>query len=309
MAVIMRGKPLLLKTREEVRRRVERLKEMGITPGLAAILTEDDPTSKLYVSKKVKDCSKCGIYSEVWEVYRERPEVRERELMRLISTLNSRHDVSGILVQLPLPNYIDVHKVLEVVDPNKDVDGLTPTNRGRWMGRYDPERDLLPCTAIGIMELLDHYGVDVAGSLVAVVGRSDLVGKPLFKLLLDRNATPVLIHTRTRESRKIIRMADVVICAVGRPPEIYGETGFRLTGDMIRDGAVVINVGIRRTPEGSVFYDVDLESVLEKASFVTENEAVGYMTRARLLKNTVIAAERFARQLTERGLVRSGVVA
>jgi len=303
MAVIMEGKPLLLKTREEVRKRVERLKEMGVTPGLAAILTEDDPTSKLYVSKKVKDCAKCGIYSEVWEVYRERPEMRERELMRLISSLNSRHDISGILVQLPLPGYIDVHRVLEAIDPSKDVDGLTPTNRGRWMGRYDPERDLLPCTAIGIIELLDHYRVDVSGPLVAIVGRSDLVGKPLFKLLLDRDATPVLTHTRTRGSRKVIQMADVVICAVGRPPEIYGEAGFKLTGDMIKEGAVVINVGIKRTPDGSVFYDVDFESVLERASYVTRNDAVGYMTRARLLKNTVIAAEGFARQLIVRGLV------
>ncbi|MCS7143385.1 MAG: bifunctional 5,10-methylenetetrahydrofolate dehydrogenase/5,10-methenyltetrahydrofolate cyclohydrolase [Aigarchaeota archaeon] len=300
--MIIDAKPLFIKIREEVKAEVSKLKERGITPGLAAILSEDDPTSKLYVSKKVKDCAKCGIYSEVWEIYRYPPEERENELINLISYLNLRHDVTGILVQLPLPSYIDVYRVFDHVSVAKDVDGLTPTNKGKQYSRYDPSKDLLPCTAIGIVELLDHYRINVDGMFVTIIGRSDLVGKPLLKLLLDRNATPVCLHTHTRNALSLIAEADMVVSAVGRPPELYGGEGFKLRGEMIKEGAVVVNVGLKRTDTGLVYYDVDFDSVVERASFVTKNETVGYMTRARLLKNTVIATREFARSLEERSL-------
>ncbi|GBC71618.1 Bifunctional protein FolD protein [Candidatus Calditenuaceae archaeon HR02] len=297
MAVIIDAKPLFQRIREEVRSEVSKLKDAGITVGLAAILAEDDPTSKLYVSKKVKDCAKTGIYSEVWEIYRHPPASRERELIKLIRELNLRHDITGILVQLPLPHYMDLYRVLACVSPEKDVDGLTPFNKGIWMSSYDPRKNLLPCTAIGILDLLDHYRIDVSGMLVVIVGRSELVGKPLHKLLLDRDATPVCVHRKSRRAAELIAEADMVICAVGRPPELCHVDPFKLTGDMIREGAIVINVGIRRDDEGNVYYDVDFESVCDKASYVTKNETVGYMTRAWLLKNTVIAARIFGEKL------------
>lgn len=301
MAVIIDAKPLFKSIREKVAEEVRRLQSRGVTPGLAAILTEDDPTSKLYVSKKAKDCGRTGIYSEVWEIYDTPPQRREAELLRLIGELNMRYEITGILVQLPLPSYVDMYRVFSAISPDKDVDGLTPHSKGILMSRYNPESDLLPCTAIGIMELLDHYGIDVGGMKAVIIGRSELVGKPLLKLLLDRNATPICIHRATRDARKEIREADMVICAAGRPPELYREDAFRLTGEMIREGAIVINVGIRRSRDGQVYYDVDFESVSKRASYITLNETVGYMTRARLLKNTVMAAKRFLERIERRG--------
>jgi methylenetetrahydrofolate dehydrogenase (NADP+)/methenyltetrahydrofolate cyclohydrolase len=297
MAVIIDAKPLFLQIREEVKREVEQLKKQGISPGLAVILAEDDPTSKLYVSKKVKDCAKVGIYSEVWELYDIPIEKRMNALINLISELNERHDITGILVQLPLPPQIDMYRVLGRILPEKDVDGLTPHNKGLLMSNYDLDRDPLPCTAIGIMKLLDHCGINVSGMFVVIVGRSELVGKPLFKLLLDRDATPVCVHRRSKETEKLLKKADMVICAAGRPPELFKEDPFRLTGDMIDEGTIVINVGIRRDGAGNVYYDVDFESVVEKCSYITKNETVGYMTRAMLLKNTVKTSKMFAERI------------
>jgi methylenetetrahydrofolate dehydrogenase (NADP+)/methenyltetrahydrofolate cyclohydrolase len=244
----------------------------------------------MYVSMKQQDCKEVGIYSEVCEIYTCPPEAREKQLIATIEEMNIRDDITGILIQLPLPDFIDRYRPFEVLAPEKDVDGLTPYNKGKLMSRYDFKNDVLPCTAAGAIELLDRYGVEIKGKDVVIIGRSDLVGKPLWKLFEDRDATPVCCHRATKSTLQRIKEADIVVCAAGRPPEIYREDAFRLTSDMIKDGAVVIGIGARKDPiTGKLYFDVDFKDVQRKASYITPNlNGMGLMTRGRLLWNTIL---------------------
>lgn len=299
MSVIMRADSIFQQTKERVANEVRKFNKMGITPGLAAILPKDDATAKMYVSMKRRDCNEVSIYSEVWEIYKYAPEERERQLCAKIEELNIRDDITAILIQMPLPDFIDRHRPFELLIPEKDVDGLTPKNKGKLMSRYDFEKDVLPCTAAGVIELLDRYGVEIEGKNAVIIGRSDLVGKPLWKLFEDRNATPVCCHRATRNSLDRIREADIVVSAAGRPPELYQEDTFRLTSSMIKEGAVVVGVGARKDPvSGKLHFDVDFDDVASKASYITPNlKGVGLMTRGRLLWNTILTTHGLEKSL------------
>jgi len=299
LPVIMRAEHIFQQTKERVAHEVREFRKVGITPGLAAILSMDDATAKMYVSMKRRDCKEVGIYSEVWELYNYAPEEREKRLCATIEELNTRDDITAILIQMPLPDFVDKHRPFEILTPEKDVDGLTPESKGKLMSRYDFEKDVLPCTAAGVVELLDRYEVELSGKNVVIIGRSDLVGKPLWKLLEDRNATPVCCHRATRNSLERIREADIVVSAAGRPPELYQEDAFRLTSSMVKHGAVVIGVGARKDPvSGKLHFDVDFDDVASKASFITPNlKGVGLMTRGRLLWNTILTTHGLEKHL------------
>lgn len=299
----MRADTLFDQVKREITQNVEDFKQKGMTPGLAAIIVTDDPpdlaTAKKYVSLKQSDCKELGIYSERHELHDIPVGNREKELMNLLEQLNVRDDVSGILVQMPLPTFIDKDKMFQIVDPSKDVDGLTPYNKGRLASDYDLERDLLPCTSVGVVQLLDHYNVALSGKDVVIVGRSELVGKPLRTLMEDRDATAICLNRKTKDRYRKIAEADVIVCAAGRPPELYKEDSFRLTGEMIKDGAIVVGVGGKKDPaRDKMFFDVDTKSVAEKASLVTPNiGGVGLMTRGRLLKNLVTATRNLMKRV------------
>ena len=290
LTVVMRAEDIFAQTKEKVAKEVRELREMGITPGLAAILPADEATAKMYVSMKQQDCKEVGIYSEVCEVYKYPPEKREKELCRVIEEMNIRDDITGILVQMPLPDPIDRHRPFELLAPEKDVDGLTPKNKGKLMSRYNFEKDVLPCTAAAVIELLDRYHVEMKGKDVVIVGRSDLVGKPLRKLFEDHDATPVCCHRATKSTMDRIKRADIVVCAAGRPPELCKEDSFRLTSDMVKEGVVVVGVGGRKDPAtGKLYFDVDFKDVKTKAAYITPNlNGIGLMTRGRLLWNTIL---------------------
>ncbi|MEM1981134.1 MAG: tetrahydrofolate dehydrogenase/cyclohydrolase catalytic domain-containing protein [Candidatus Hadarchaeales archaeon] len=283
MAVLMDGKTLAEEIKAELRGKVVELKRKGIVPTLATFLVGDHPASKIYVEGKRKDCEEVGIS---FRLYTFPPTVEEEELKELLHRLNGERGVHGIFIQLPLPSHLNSARLVEEISPQKDVDGLHPYNVGRlWKGQYDPERSLLPCTPKGILKLLDRYGVEVRGKLVTIINRSDLVGKPLAKLLLDRDATVLLCHSKTRDLEGKTREADIVVSAVGRRPS------FVLTAEMIKEGAVVVDVGMNYVG-GKLMGDVDFEGVSRKASYLTPVPGgVGPMTRVMLLHNTLLASE------------------
>ncbi len=276
-AVIIDGKLTSKKLREEVYAGVAELKSTGIQPGLAVVIVGDDPASRTYVNNKKKACAECGIYSEEYALPEE---TTEAELLELIDVLNGRKNINGILVQLPLPKHIAEEHIICAIRPDKDVDAFHPQNVGKIM---TGDFDFLPCTPAGVMALLEEYGIDAEGKNTVVIGRSNIVGKPMAMLLLHKNATVTICHSRTKNLCDITKNADVVIAAVGR-------AGF-LTGDMIKDGAVVMDVGINRNAEGKLCGDADFESVLPKASYITPVPGgVGPMTITMLMKNTLKAA-------------------
>jgi methylenetetrahydrofolate dehydrogenase (NADP+) / methenyltetrahydrofolate cyclohydrolase len=275
-ATIIDGKAVAARVRERVTRDVEAL---PLRPGLATILVGDDPASAIYVRMKREDSAQVGI-----ESFHHEPDasVSQQELAALIEQLNADERVHGILLQLPLPAHLDQDPLISLIDPAKDVDGLTPTNAG-LLAQGRPEA-LVPCTPAGVMELLGEADVELEGARAVVLGRSILVGKPLAALLLAANATVTQCHSRTRDLAAVCREADVLIAAVGHPSTV--------TAEMVRDGAVVIDVGTNRTDAGLVG-DVDFEPVNERASAITPVPGgVGPMTRAMLLVNTVCAARR-----------------
>jgi methylenetetrahydrofolate dehydrogenase (NADP+)/methenyltetrahydrofolate cyclohydrolase len=276
-AQVIDGKAIAAAVRERVAADVERLRERGVVPGLATILVGDDPASAVYVRMKREDCAQVGI-----ESFHHEPggDVSQDELAELIRALDADERVHGILLQLPLPDHLDQDALIPLISPAKDVDGLTPANAGLLaQGR---EEALVPCTPAGVIELLAHAGVELDGARAVVVGRSILVGKPLAALLLSANATVTQCHSRTRDLAAVCREADVVVAAVGRPRTV--------TADMVRPGAVVIDVGTNRTDDGLVG-DVDFDAVRERARAITPVPGgVGPMTRAMLLVNTVRAA-------------------
>ena len=271
----MDGKALAAKIKERVRTEVSTLPRK---PGLAVVLVGDDPASRVYVNGKRKDCEECGFYSEEYTL---QETVSQQELLDLVGTLNGREDIDGILVQLPLPKHIQERTVIEAILPTKDVDCFHPVNVGNLM---IGQKGFLPCTPAGVMELLDEYGIDPAGKHAVVVGRSNIVGKPMSLLLLARNATVTICHSRTKDLAEHCRRADILVSAVGKRDLI--------TGDMVKEGAVVVDVAMNRNEAGKLCGDVDFESVSQKASFLTPVPGgVGPMTRAVLMENTLLAAK------------------
>jgi methylenetetrahydrofolate dehydrogenase (NADP+)/methenyltetrahydrofolate cyclohydrolase len=277
-ARIIDGKKIAAEVREEVRLRVLQLKEAtGRVPGLAAVLVGDNPASASYVRSKTKACQEAGIFSRQLTPP---GDIRQADLLAIIRELNGDPAIHGILVQLPLPTHLDERTILEAVDAAKDVDGFTFANIGRLV---ENQPRFVPCTPAGIMELLDREGVEVKGKHAVVVGRSEIVGKPVAFLLLHRHATVSICHSRTADLGAETRRADILVAAVGRPRLI--------TGAMVKPGAVVIDVGINRI-EGKLVGDVDLDSAVPVASAITPVPGgVGPMTVAMLLKNTLQAFE------------------
>ena len=275
-AVVIDGRAVAAGVRERVAGEVSELREAGLDPGLATVLVGDDPASHVYVRMKRKACEEVGIASIHHELPADTP---QPEVAALLERLNGDPAVSGILLQLPLPAQIDADEMTATIVPEKDVDGLTPLSAGLLT---HGQESLVPCTPAGVMELLKHAGVELEGARAVVIGRSQLVGKPLAQLLLAANATVTQCHSRTRDLGAACREADVVVAAVGRPGTV--------TGEMVRDGAVVVDVGMNRTDDGLVG-DVDFEAVRARASAITPVPGgVGPMTIAMLLVNTVRAA-------------------
>lgn len=286
MGELIDGKKVSQHIREDVTTEVETLRnKSGITPGLAAVLVGDNPASEIYVRNKRKACEQVGIYSEE---HRLSKETTQSELLSLIDTLNQDENIHGILVQLPLPEQIDSTTILRSVSPLKDVDGFHPENVGLLV---EGNPRFVSCTPNGIMKMLDFYNIEIKGKEAVVVGRSNIVGKPTAVLLLHRHATVTICHSRTIRLDEVTRRADILVAAIGRPHFI--------TGDMVKEGAVVIDVGINRNKEGKLIGDVDFEKVKEKASYITPVPGGGGpMTIAMLLWNTVESAKMFAEKAT-----------
>ncbi len=281
-ATIIDGKALAQATRERITEEVTALRdEHGITPGLAAVLVGDDPASQVYVGMKARDCEQVGIVSRKLELP---AETTQADLEALVEELDGDDAIDGILVQLPLPDHLDPRPVQELIDPGKDVDALNPYTAGR-LATGDPT--FLSCTPYGVLELLAHAGVDTAGAEVVVVGRSNLVGRPLSVMLTPkgRDATVTLAHSRTRDLAEVCRRADVVVVAAGRRGLV--------TAAMIKPGATVIDVGTNRADDGTLIGDVDFDAVAGVAGAITPVPGgVGPMTRTMLLQNTLEAARR-----------------
>lgn len=281
-ARIIDGKSIAKELRESLAPRVAALKEQGITPGLTVIVVGDDPASAIYVRNKERACVKLGMNSQV---LRFPAETTQEEILNTVRLLNQDDSVHGILVQLPLPRHIDEQAVLRAIDPDKDVDGFHAMNAGRLM---NGEPGFVACTPKGVMRLLEVSGVELDGKNAVVVGRSNIVGKPMALLLLQKNCTVTIAHSHTKDLAAVTRSADILVVAIGR-------AGF-ITGDMIKPGAAVMDVGINRV-DGKVVGDVDFESAKEVASCITPVPGgVGAMTIAMLMENTVEAAENYARR-------------
>ena len=279
MAKLIDGKIISSEVKENVSKEVELLKSNGITPSLAVIIVGEDPASKVYVANKKKACEQIGIKSLEFALSEE---TTNKELLDLINKLNNDESVNGILCQLPLPKHLDEKTVIESISPDKDVDAFHPVNVGRIMtGDYD----FLPCTPAGIMDMLDYENIDICGKNCVVIGRSNIVGKPMSMLLLHRNGTVTICHSKTKDLKSICASADILVAAVGRANFV--------TADMVKEGAVVIDVGINRLNNGKLCGDVDFSDVEPKASFITPVPGgVGPMTIATLMKNTLTAAKK-----------------
>lgn len=277
MAEIICGKTVSAAKRLDIKNRVEELKNKGVTTGLAVIIVGNNSASRVYVNNKKKACEEVGIESFEFALPEE---TTQEELLNLIDRLNNDSKVDGILCQLPLPSHIDEQAVINSIDPKKDVDAFHPENVGHIMiGDYT----FLPCTPAGIMEMLKFYNIDVKGKKCVVIGRSNIVGKPMAMLLLKENGTVEICHSRTENLKDETLTADILVAAVGK--------AYFVTEDMVKDGAVVIDVGMNRNDEGKLCGDVDFDNVKEKASFITPVPGgVGPMTITMLLENTVRAA-------------------
>lgn len=279
MAQIISGKVVSAQVREELKAQTqEMIEKYGVRPGLAVIIVGDDPASKVYVNNKEKGCAEVGYYSEV---YRLPAETTQEELLALVDKLNRDDKIHGILCQLPLPKHLDENAVILAIDPEKDVDAFHPVNVGRIMiGDYK----FLPCTPAGVMKLIESTGVDITGKECVVIGRSNIVGKPQAMLLLHKNATVTICHSRTKDLASVTRRADILVVAIGKADFV--------TGDMVKDGAIVIDVGMNRKADGKLTGDVDFASVEPKASYITPVPGgVGPMTISMLLTNTMTSAK------------------
>jgi len=277
MAKILSGKEVSRRIKSELREEVAVLKDKGVMPGLAVVIVGDDPASRVYVNNKKKACAEIGIYSEEYALS---SETTQEELLALIDKLNKKDDISGILVQLPVPSQINEETVINAIAPQKDVDAFHPVNVGKIMvGNYD----FVPCTPAGVMELIKESGIEIAGKECVIVGRSNIVGKPQAMLLLHENGTVTICHSKTKDLAEKTRRADILVAAVGRPNFI--------TGDMVKEGAVVIDVGINRMPDKKLVGDVDFAACEKVAGAITPVPGgVGPMTIAMLMRNTIKAA-------------------
>lgn len=278
-AKLIEGKQISAKLREEMKLEVAALAEEGITPGLAVVIVGEDPASQVYVRNKEKGCEELGIYSEKYELP---AATTQEELIALVDTLNHKPDIDGILVQLPLPRHIDEKKIIEAISPDKDVDAFHAANVGKIMiGDYK----FLPCTPAGIMELIASTGIEAAGKECVVIGRSNIVGKPMSMLLLHQNGTVTICHSKTQNLAEVTSRADILVAAVGRAKFV--------TADMVKKGAVVIDVGMNRDEQGKLCGDVDFDAVCEVAGAITPVPGgVGPMTITMLLRNTIAAAKK-----------------
>ncbi len=273
------GKKLSQKIENDIKKEVDSLKLQGIVPGLAVVLVGDDPASHTYVNMKEKSCKNVGFYSIVHKM----PDtITQEEIIETIKMMNNNPRIDGILVQLPLPKHIDTTKILEVIDPKKDVDGFHPYNMGRVIENLDA---FAPCTPLGVMEMFKEYDINLEGKDVCVVGASNIVGKPMAALLLNANATVTVTHIYTKDLASHTKKADIVIVGVGVPGLIKE--------DMIKEGAIVIDIGINKLDNGKLVGDVDFENVSKKCSYITPVPGgVGPMTIAMLLSNTLKSAKR-----------------
>lgn len=278
MATILSGKTVSARIKENLTKEIAELKTNGILPGLAVIIVGEDPASKVYVGRKEAMCTELGMHSEKFAL----PEdTTQDELLELVEKLNNDDKIHGILVQLPLPKHLDEKAVINTIRPEKDVDAFHPVNVGKIMiGDYD----FVPCTPAGIMELIAESGVEVEGKTCVVVGRSNIVGKPMSMLLLHKNGTVTTCHSRTKNLAEVVKTADILVAAVGKANFI--------TADMVKPGAVVIDVGMNRLEDGKLVGDVDFEGVEKVAGAITPVPGgVGPMTIAMLMKNTFTAAK------------------
>ena len=283
MANIIDGKAISAAVRGEIKENTQKLiAETGITPGLAVIIVGTDPASQVYVRNKRRACEEVGFYSEAYELP---TETTQDELEALVDKLNADPAIHGILCQLPLPKHLNEESILLRIDPKKDVDAFHPYNVGRIM---IGNQKFLPCTPAGVMELIHRSGIDCTGKECVVVGRSNIVGKPMAMLLLQANGTVTVCHSRTKDLSEVTRRADILVVAIGKADFV--------TGDMVKEGAVVIDVGMNRRADGKLTGDVDFATVAPKASYITPVPGgVGPMTITMLMQNTLTAATEAAR--------------
>lgn len=279
MYKLIDGKEVSTSVKTKVKTEVEALKEKGIEPALAVIIVGNDPASRVYVNNKKKACEFTGMRSVEYALPEE---TTEEELLSVIDKLNADSSINGILCQLPVPKHIDDKAVIERISPKKDVDVFSAENVGKmWQGDYD----MASCTPMGVIELLDYYNIDVCGKNCVIIGRSNIVGKPMAALLLERCATVTICHSRTKNLSEITSKADVIVAAVGRAKFV--------TADMVKEGAVVVDVGINRGEDGKLCGDVDFENVKDKCEFITPVPGgCGPMTIAVLMKNTLLACKK-----------------
>lgn len=278
MATLIDGKALAKKIREELKIECDELKEKGIKPKLAVIMVGNNPASKVYVRNKSKACNEIGIE---YEEYLLDEDTTQEELIKLIENLNENKNINGILLQSPIPQKLDINQAFKAIDYRKDVDGFTPISVGKLSIGEDT---FVSCTPYGVMRMFDEYNIDLTGKNVVIIGRSNIVGKPLIQCCLNKNATVTVCHSKTKNLEKYTKRADVVIAAIGKSKFV--------TVDMIKDGAVVIDVGINRSEDGKLTGDVDFENVEKKASYITPVPGgVGPMTIAMLMNNVIKAAK------------------
>ena len=279
MYKLIDGKEVSNHVKTKVREEVELLKEKGIEPALAVIIVGNDPASWVYVNYKMKACEFTGMRSVEYAMPEE---TTEEELLSVIDKLNADESINGILCQLPVPKHISEKAVIERISPKKDVDVFSAENVGKmWQGDYD----MASCTPMGVIELLDYYGIDVCGKNCVIIGRSNIVGKPMASLLLERSATVTICHSRTKNLSEITSKADLIVAAVGRAKFV--------TADMVKEGAIVVDVGINRNEDGKLCGDVDFENVKDKCEFITPVPGgCGPMTIAVLMKNTLLACKK-----------------
>lgn len=278
-AQIISGKEVSQKIKERIKNEVAELKEKGITPGLAVVIVGNNPASRVYVNSKKKACEELLMKSEEYAL---KEETTQEELLSLVKKLNCDDSIHGILVQLPLPSHLDEKEIINAIDPKKDVDAFHPINVGKIMiGDFD----FLPCTPAGVMELIKETGIEIAGKECVVIGRSNIVGKPQAMLMLHKNATVTICHSKTRDLKEVVKRADIIVAAVGIANFV--------TPDMVKEGAIVIDVGMNRLENQKLCGDVEFEGVSKKASFITPVPGgVGPMTIAMLMQNTLTAAKK-----------------
>ena len=278
MAIIIDGKELAKKTRQNLKIECDELKNKGINPKLAVIMVGDNPASKVYVRNKSKACQEVGVE---YEEYLLDSNITQKNLIDLIKKLNNDKNINGILLQSPIPKHLDINEAFRTIDYNKDIDGFHPMNVGKLTLGQDT---FVSCTPYGVMRMFEEYNIDLCGKNVVILGRSNIVGKPLTQCCLNKNATITVCHSKTQNTKKLTKEADIVISAIGKPKFI--------TEDMIKEGAIVIDVGINRDENGKIVGDVDFENVKQKASYITPVPGgVGPMTVAMLINNVIKAAK------------------